>query len=187
MARNGILCGGSICIDVNKVIDRLPPPEHVATIVAETPDSGGPGFNMAVNLARLGAGFPLGLSGVVGDDDFGRLTQEICRRHGIDTAWPVDAGRAADRLHRRDDRAGHRPADLLLSARRERAAGAEPLRARRHAGQDLPLRCARRARAHGSADRARQRLLRGAGRSQGAGACRPTWSWSASHPSGSTR
>jgi len=86
MARNGILCGGSICIDVNKVIDRLPPPEHVATIVAETPDSGGPGFNMAVNLARLGAGFPLGLSGVVGDDDFGRLTQEICRRHGIDTA-----------------------------------------------------------------------------------------------------
>ena len=86
MARNGIICGGSLCIDVNKVIDRLPPPEHVATIVSETPDFGGPGFNMAVNLARLGAGFPLDLVAVIGDDDHGRLAQEICERHGIGTS-----------------------------------------------------------------------------------------------------
>lgn len=86
MTRNGIICGGSICIDVNKVIDRLPPPEHVATIVAETPDSGGPGFNMPVNLVRLGAGFPLDLVGVVGEDEHGRLAQDICARHGIGTS-----------------------------------------------------------------------------------------------------
>jgi sugar/nucleoside kinase (ribokinase family) len=86
MLRNGIICGGSLCIDVNKVIDRLPPPEHVATIVSETPDSGGPGFNMAVNLARLGADFPLDLVAAVGDDDHGRLAQEICARHGIGTS-----------------------------------------------------------------------------------------------------
>lgn len=86
MARNGIICGGSLCIDVNKVIDRLPPPEHVATVVSETRDSGGPGFNMAVNLARLGAGFPLDLVAVIGDDDHGRLAQEICERNGIGTS-----------------------------------------------------------------------------------------------------
>lgn len=89
MARHGILCGGSLCIDVNKVIDRLPPAEHVATITAEMPDSGGPGFNMAVNLALLGARFPLELVGVIGDDDYGRLARDICERHGIGTAGLV--------------------------------------------------------------------------------------------------
>lgn len=86
MARHGIICGGSICIDVNKVIDRLPPAEHVATMLSETPDSGGPGFNMAVNLALLGARFPLELVGVIGDDDYGQLAQAICARHGIGAA-----------------------------------------------------------------------------------------------------
>ena len=41
---------------------------------------------MAVNLARLGAGFPLDLVAVIGDDDHGRLAQEICERHGIGTS-----------------------------------------------------------------------------------------------------
>lgn len=86
MTRHGILCGGSLCIDVNKVLDRLPPAEHVATILSETPDSGGPGFNMAVNLALLGARFPLELIGVIGDDEYGQLAQAICARHGIGTA-----------------------------------------------------------------------------------------------------
>ena len=54
MARNGIICGGSLCIDVNKVIDRLPPPEHVATIVSETPDSGG-GTVVWIGLIALSA------------------------------------------------------------------------------------------------------------------------------------
>ena len=118
MARNGIICGGSLCIDVNKVIDRLPPPEHVATIVSETPDSGGPGFNMAVNLARLGAEFPLDLVSVIGDDEHGRLAQEICARHWHRHVRPRDAAGAAHGLHRCDDRAVDRPAHVLLSAGR---------------------------------------------------------------------
>lgn len=85
MARSGIICGGTLCIDVNKVIDRFPPQEHVAKILSETPDSGGPGFNMAVDLARLGAPFPIEIVGVVGDDAYGRLALDVCREGGIGT------------------------------------------------------------------------------------------------------
>jgi sugar/nucleoside kinase (ribokinase family) len=83
MERSGIICGGTICIDVNKVIDRFPPQEHVAKIVEETPDSGGPGFNMAIDLARLGAPFPIEVVGVVGDDVYGELALQVCRDHGV--------------------------------------------------------------------------------------------------------
>ena len=83
--RSGILCGGSILIDVNTVVDRYPPQEHVAIIEEEELDSGGPAFNMAVNLSRLGAPFPVDLVGLLGDDAHGRLALEICRRAGIGT------------------------------------------------------------------------------------------------------
>ena len=83
MERSGIICGGTICIDVNKVLDRFPPQEQVAKILEETPDSGGPGFNMAVDLARLGAAFPIEVVGVIGDDPYGRLALDVCRDHGI--------------------------------------------------------------------------------------------------------
>jgi sugar/nucleoside kinase (ribokinase family) len=84
--RNGIICGGTILIDVNKIIDRYPPQDHLALIEAETRDSGGPGFNMAVDLARLGAPFPLELVGVIGADAHGELVLSICRGEGIGTA-----------------------------------------------------------------------------------------------------
>jgi sugar/nucleoside kinase (ribokinase family) len=82
--RAGVLCAGCVLIDVNKRIDRLPAPEHIALIESETHDSGGPGFNLVVNLHRLGAPFPLELVGVIGDDDHGKLVLEVCRGAGID-------------------------------------------------------------------------------------------------------
>ncbi len=85
MNRRGIICGGSIVVDVNKVIDRLPPPEELAVIESEAADTGGPGLNMAVDLARLGCGFPIRLVGLVGDDAHGRLVLETCAGLGIDT------------------------------------------------------------------------------------------------------
>ncbi len=83
-ARAGVLCAGCIVIDANKRIDRLPPPEQIALIETETADSGGPGFNLPVNLHKLGAPFPLELVGVIGDDPHGKLVLEVCRRAGID-------------------------------------------------------------------------------------------------------
>ena len=86
MTRRGIICGGSIVVDVNKVIDRLPPAEEVAVILSETPDTGGPGLNMAVDLARLGCGFPVEMMGLLGDDAHGRLVLDACAGLGIGTA-----------------------------------------------------------------------------------------------------
>ncbi|WP_225768405.1 carbohydrate kinase family protein [Inquilinus sp. Marseille-Q2685] len=83
MERSGIICGGTICIDVNKVIDRFPPQEHVARIREEMPDCGGPGLNMAIDLARLGAPFPIEVIGIVGDDAYGRIALDTCRELGI--------------------------------------------------------------------------------------------------------
>ena len=85
MTRRGILCGGSIMVDVNKVIDRLPPPEELALILSQTVDTGGPGLNIAVDLARLEFGLPIALVGLVGDDAHGRLVLDTCAGLGIDT------------------------------------------------------------------------------------------------------
>ena len=54
-------------------------------IQSETADTGGPGLNMAVDLARLGCGFGQ-LVGLVGDDAHGRLALDTCAALGIDTA-----------------------------------------------------------------------------------------------------
>ena len=85
MSRRGIICGGSIVVDVNKVIDRLPPPEELAVIQSQTSDTGGPALNMAVDLARLGCGFPIELAGLIGDDAHGRLVLGTCAAVGIAT------------------------------------------------------------------------------------------------------
>ncbi len=86
MERRGILCGGCVVIDVNKTIDAYPPEERLALIGSEQTESGGPGFNLPVNLTRLGAPVPVELVGVVGEDEYGALVKDICRRTGIDAA-----------------------------------------------------------------------------------------------------
>jgi sugar/nucleoside kinase (ribokinase family) len=83
--RRGVVSGGTVIIDSNKMVDRYPPCEELALIQSESEDSGGPGFNMAVDLARLGAPFPVELVGVVGDDRHGAKVQEICAAAGIGT------------------------------------------------------------------------------------------------------
>ncbi|HYD42850.1 MAG TPA: carbohydrate kinase family protein [Anaeromyxobacter sp.] len=84
--RRGVLCGGSIMVDVNKTIDRWPEEDGIAFIEGETSDSGGPGFNLAVDLARLGAPFPIDVVGVLGDDVHGLLVREVCRAAGLGAA-----------------------------------------------------------------------------------------------------
>jgi len=84
--RQGVLCAGTILVDVAKVIDAYPALDHLATIEQVSLSTGGPGLNMAVDLRMLGAAFPIGVLGAVGDDEHGAFILAECARLGIDTA-----------------------------------------------------------------------------------------------------
>jgi sugar/nucleoside kinase (ribokinase family) len=86
LQRSGVLCAGSVIVDLAKVIDAYPSIDHLATIESVSSSTGGPGLNMAVDLRQLGAAFPVGLHGVVGDDQHGEFLRAECARLNIDTA-----------------------------------------------------------------------------------------------------
>ncbi|HEU4346783.1 MAG TPA: carbohydrate kinase family protein, partial [Actinoplanes sp.] len=81
---NGVLCAGTVVVDVGKVIDAYPRVEHLATIEQMSVSTGGPGLNLAVDLVQLGAGFPIGMLGVVGDDAHGEFVRSELDRLKID-------------------------------------------------------------------------------------------------------
>jgi sugar/nucleoside kinase (ribokinase family) len=83
MARRGILCGASWCVDHNKLVDHWPDQETIAAVVSEERQGGGNGANASVDLVKLGAPFPVAAVGIVGDDDDGRFILGLCAAHGI--------------------------------------------------------------------------------------------------------
>lgn len=83
--RSGVLCAGSLIVDVGKSIEAYPPLDHLTTIDEVWTSTGGPGLNMAVDLRQLGAAFDVGVLGVVGTDDYGSLILSECERLDIDT------------------------------------------------------------------------------------------------------
>lgn len=85
-SRNGILAGGNWIVDAVKMIDVFPQQDALANITATTQGTGGSPFNILVDLALMGADFPLLAAGLVGDDGNGAWISEICAKHGIDTA-----------------------------------------------------------------------------------------------------
>src|SRR3954465_5410959 len=89
-ARAGILAGGNWIVDRLKVIDTYPGEEALANILAESVGNGGSPFNLLVDLAKLGAGFPLAGIGLIGADAEGEWIVGQCRTPGID----VRQGRA---------------------------------------------------------------------------------------------
>jgi sugar/nucleoside kinase (ribokinase family) len=86
MERNGILCAGCVLVDIVKTIDRWPPEEQVAMIDRAAPQCGGPGLNLALDLAKLGARFPVSVAGVVGADTYGGLIRATCNALGVDAS-----------------------------------------------------------------------------------------------------
>lgn len=82
---NGILAGGNWIVDHVKVIDRWPTQDALASIVRQSSSNGGSPYNILINLAHLGARFPLAGVGLVGDDENGRFIIRNCLAHGIDT------------------------------------------------------------------------------------------------------
>lgn len=84
MTRQGIVCGGTWVVDNISEIDRWPEEESLAIILHKDTRGGGPAFNMAIDLARLGAPFPLTGMGLVGNDRAGQLILQWCDEHGVD-------------------------------------------------------------------------------------------------------
>lgn len=93
-SRTGVLAGGNWIIDQVKLIDVYPQPEQLANIRGQTEGTGGAPYNVVINLARLGAPFPLFAAGLVGKDILGDRILEDCRKHKIDTRFLLQSPEA---------------------------------------------------------------------------------------------
>lgn len=82
--RTGIVCAGNWIVDHVKIIDRLPGHGMLGSILSETLASGGAAFNVLVDLAKMGASFPLVGLGVIGNDSGGEFIRSICLPLKID-------------------------------------------------------------------------------------------------------
>ena len=86
-SRNGILAGGNWIIDQVKMIDVYPQLEQLANIRGQSQGTGGAPYNVLIDLAKLGAKFPLSAAGLVGKDPLGEEILSDCARHGIETKF----------------------------------------------------------------------------------------------------
>ncbi len=85
--RNGLLAGGNWIIDQVKMVDVYPQREQLANILSQSQGTGGSPYNVLVDLAKLGATFPLLGAGLVGKDGLGTEILEDCKRNNIDTKF----------------------------------------------------------------------------------------------------
>jgi sugar/nucleoside kinase (ribokinase family) len=84
-SRHGLVAGGNWILDQVKLVDVYPQRESLANISTQSQGTGGAPYNVLVDLAKLGADFPLQAAGLVGKDALGRAILEDCRNHKIDT------------------------------------------------------------------------------------------------------
>lgn len=83
--RNGILAGGNWIVDAVKIIDVWPQQDTLANIFSTSKGTGGSPFNILVDIALMGASFPMAAAGLVGNDEHGNWIIDVCKSHGIDT------------------------------------------------------------------------------------------------------
>lgn len=83
--RKGLISGGNWIVDHVKLIDTWPAQDALASIKSQSQGTGGSPYNILVDLAILGAPFPLSAAGLVGDDNDGSSILSDCRNRGIDT------------------------------------------------------------------------------------------------------
>ena len=84
--RSGILAGGNWIIDHVKIIDTWPAQDALANILSTTHGTGGSPYNILIDLAKLGAQFPLAAVGLVGQDADGQLILDDCKQYQIDAS-----------------------------------------------------------------------------------------------------
>ncbi len=82
--RCGILSAGNWIIDNVKIIDSFPAQDTLVNILSQSQGTGGAPYNVLVDLAKLGADFPLAGIGLVGDDENGRVILRDCEKFDID-------------------------------------------------------------------------------------------------------
>ena len=86
--RSGVLAGGNWIIDQVKLIDVYPQREQLANIRSQVAyGTGGAPYNVLIDLAKVGAGFPLFGAGLVGKDAFGEQILADCKKNKIDTKF----------------------------------------------------------------------------------------------------
>ena len=85
--RSGVLAGGNWIVDQVKMIDVYPQRERLANISSQSEGTGGAPYNVLVDLAQLGAPFPLTAAGLVGKDAFGTQILTQCQKLKIDTKF----------------------------------------------------------------------------------------------------
>lgn len=83
--RSGIIGAGNWIVDTTKIIDVYPAQDTLANIASEERNNGGGAFNILVDLAKLGATFPLHASGLIGNDSDGDWIMAHCQTLGIKT------------------------------------------------------------------------------------------------------
>jgi sugar/nucleoside kinase (ribokinase family) len=86
-ARSGLLAGGNWIIDQVKIIDVYPQREQLANIRSQSQGTGGAPYNVLIDLAKMGASFPLFAAGLVGNDALGEEILEDCLKNKIDTRY----------------------------------------------------------------------------------------------------
>jgi sugar/nucleoside kinase (ribokinase family) len=84
--RKGILGAGNWIVDHVKVIDAWPNQDTIANIISEYRGTGGSPCNVLIDLAKLGADFPLTGAGIIGQDEPGDWILETCKNIGVNTA-----------------------------------------------------------------------------------------------------
>ena len=82
--RNGIVTGGTWCVDSNKLVEFWPQEDGLAEILSEESRGGGSGCNLAIDVKRLDPAFWVETIGLIGDDEDGRLLQAEADRYGIE-------------------------------------------------------------------------------------------------------
>jgi sugar/nucleoside kinase (ribokinase family) len=83
---SGIIGAGNWIVDTTKIIDAYPSQDTLADIDSQEKNNGGGAFNILVDLARLGADFPLRALGLIGRDTEGDWIIGQCEKLRIDTA-----------------------------------------------------------------------------------------------------
>jgi sugar/nucleoside kinase (ribokinase family) len=84
--RSGILAGGNWIVDKLKLINTYPQQDALANILSESIGNGGSPFNILINLANLGAKFPLAGVGLIGADADGEWISAQCAQNRISSA-----------------------------------------------------------------------------------------------------
>ena len=120
--RRGILGAGNWIVDHIKVIDAWPSQDKLANIRTEFRGTGGAPCNVLIDLAKLGANFPLTGAGIVGKDEAGDWILKTCKKFRREYRADSADRPAANLLHRCDVGRANRTPNIFSPERREHLA-----------------------------------------------------------------